>query len=161
MNAGSALSFCLRMHQVIRPVVKLKPMRHSFPPSFLHSIYFLFFFSVSVTISVTYRYWFHLPLSSNPLFLTQPYLITCKYNISKVIIHGDQISSFFPCLRYEIDCLYQNVYSQTFIEQNQERNTGRVKFMRSLVFFLLSEQFAFITATDNPIIVQEFDIYLM
>ena len=157
MNAGSALSF-------FHPFVKLKPMRHSFPPSFLHSIYFpFFFFSVSVTISVTYRYWpwFHLLLSSNPLFLTQPYLITCKYNISKVIIHGDQISSFFPCLRYEIDCLYQNVYSQTFIEQNQERNTGRVQFMRSLVFFLLSEQFAFITATDNPIIVQEFDIYLM
>ena len=89
MNAGSALSFCLRMHQVIRPVVKLKPIKHSIPSSFLHSLYFSFFLSLSVTFSVTYRYWFHVPLSSNPLFLTQPYLITCKNNISKAIIHGD------------------------------------------------------------------------
>ena len=41
MNAGSALSF-------FHPFVKLKPMRHSFPPSFLHSIYFPFFFSLSL-----------------------------------------------------------------------------------------------------------------
>ena len=30
---------------------------------------------------------------------------------------------FFPCLQSEIDGFYQNIYSQTFIEQNQERNT--------------------------------------
>ena len=48
MNAGSALSFCLRMHQHIHPVVKLKLTRHSFPPSFLHSIYFPLFFSLSL-----------------------------------------------------------------------------------------------------------------
>ena len=67
---------------------------------------------------------------------------------------------FSPCLQSEIDGLYQNVYSQTFIEQNQERNTkGTIHETPGI--FLLSEQFAFITATDNPIIVQEFDIYLM
>ena len=124
MLHGSALSFCLRMHQVIRPVYKLKPIKHSIPSSFLHSIYFNFlFFSLSVTISVTYRNWFHVPLSSNPLFLTQPYLITCKNNISNIIIHRIRYLPFFPCLQSEIDGLYQNIYSQTFIEQNQERNT--------------------------------------
>ena len=64
MNAGSALSFCLRMHQLIHPVVKLKPIKHSIPPAFLHSIYFPFFF-----LCLCYHF-SHLPvLVSSPTFL--------------------------------------------------------------------------------------------
>ena len=45
---------------------------------------------------------------------------------------------FFPCLQSEIDGLYQNISSQTFIEQNQERNTkGTVHEIPEI--FLLSE----------------------
>ena len=57
---------------------------------------------------------------------------------------------FSPCLQSEVDCLYQNVYSQTFIEQNQERNTKGTIHEIPSILFLLSEQFAFITANRQP-----------
>ena len=58
--------------------------------------------------------------------------------------------TFFPCLQSEIDCLYQNVYSQ-----KEKKPKGTVHEIPGI----LSELFAFITATDNPIIFQEFDFF--
>lgn len=46
--------------------------------------------------------------------------------------------SFSPCLQSDFYCLYQNVYFQTFTEQNQERNAkGTVHEIPGI--FLLSE----------------------
>ena len=67
---------------------------------------------------------------------------------------------FYPCLQSEIDGLYQNIYSQTFIEQDQEWNTkGTVHEIPGI--FFVGIVFVFITAADNPRIFQEFDFFFL
>ena len=67
---------------------------------------------------------------------------------------------FCSCLQSEIDALYQNIYFQTFIEQNQEWNTKGAVHEIPGIFFGVGTVFAFITAADNPRIFQEFDFFL-
>lgn len=139
MLHGSALSFCLRIHQVICPGDKLKPIKHSIPSSFLHSLYFSFFLSLSplpFQSPTGIGFMFHF-LRIRSFGLSHTWL-PVKIILARSLFMVIRYLPFCSCLQSEIDGLYQNIYFQTFIEQNEEWNTkGAVHEIPGI--FLLSE----------------------
>ena len=140
MLHGSALSFCLRIHQVIRPGDKLKPIKHSIPSSFLHSLYFSFFFlslsPLPFQSPTGIGFMFHF-LRIRCFWLSHTWL-PVKIILARSLFMVIRFLPFCPCLQSEIDGLYQNIYSQTFIEQDQEWNTKGTVHEIPGIFFCLN-----------------------